>query len=373
MLEERKVLVYPFDRGFSPLVRYDDYLYRKARFNSLVSPSGFALAGHDAGYANGVQTGMLVSKDLEKAIEDNDIFLLANGHWNLNLRKKAIESMMRAASMHKEIWCTILLSDEELENIRESCRQNDTEFTYFYHPANENFVLDTKLSRLRRPKSAIIFVGEVMPGLDAYAIMLSLYKSFSNAGYRVCAVGDRSDCELFGIHSMPYFLRNSVGEDLKIYGFNQYICELEEKEESAVIIIQLPGALIKYNNQLINGGGVLSYIVSQALQPDYMVTCVPFDTNECNSFVSLSETFLYKFGFGIDFIHMSNARVDSVQSMIDALMIYDYPDVGIVTKELSKNNTDFGIPVCNILDNNHESLFLHAENKLTGYIPSVKW
>ena len=100
-------------------------------------------------------------------------------------------------------------------------------------------------------------------------------RAFRERGYRASGVLDRCYAGLFSLHPMPSFLKEGAEETDKIYRFNAYLKQLEQSERPDVLFVQLPGGMLKYNDQIPNDFGVYGYLISQAVQPDCFVLSVP--------------------------------------------------------------------------------------------------
>ena len=104
--------------------------------------------------------------------------------------------------------------------------------------------------------------------------------------------------------------------------------------------------------------GVIPYLISQAVQPDYVIACIPCGEVDGAKLLNLSESCKYRFGFEIDFFHMSNVHVDYNASVSNQSLSYDYLDFNMVAEIMAENH--FSIEICNVLDGNESFLFSHV-------------
>ena len=366
---KKRIMLYPYDRTSCPLVAYQD-LIEGASFNTLLSPRGWALVGRDAGYADGRRDlGIIVQNEnvFDSEINNNDILLIANGDWNDEIRNKALQYMISAVNQKKNIWCAMSLQEDELRQVRDCCSINGVDFQYFVQkliPDSDNNIASIP-ARLYKPKAAVVFVGEIVDGVNGFDIVLSLCNSFRKAGYKTTAIGNRTDCELMGIHSKPNFLDDDlINAKLKVNYFNNYIKYLVTDEQTDVIIIQLPDPLMRYDDIFTNGFGVVPYIISQAIEPDCTVVCLPYNKIDEEHLSKLSECYKYRFGFKVDFYHMSNVHIDYNDSLQRNKLACDYLDIGMVAKMINGRNDEGKIPLCNVLDGNDDVLFSHLLDTL---------
>ena len=362
---QKRILVYPYDRRFCPLVAYRDILGKTTFFNTLISPNGWGLTGKDAGYADSRRNlGIIVNNDdnINEDIKNNDIFLAASGDWNAGIREKALKYMHLAIDLKKDIWCAIKLSGDELLLMRDKCSAAKVNFRYFMPKlsAAVSKTIFEKPQKLYKPDAAVIFVTEVVDDTNGYDVLLSLYQSFKNAGHNVSAIGNRTDCELMGFHSMPEFITDAQSNAKQVIDyFNNYIKYILTTERSDVIIINIPDCLTKYDDILTCGYGVIPYLISQAVQPDYVIACIPCGEVDGAKLLNLSESCKYRFGFEIDFFHMSNVHVDYNASISKLGLSYDYLDFCMVEETIMECSSDNEITICNILDGNGDFAFRH--------------
>lgn len=318
--EYKKVAIYPYSDNFYAFVKHFNKYNTFLQVTELVSPTGWGINGKDAGVAyNKPEIGLKISDDIHQAIENCDILMVAECECNETFRKIIINDIITAIERRKEIICTMMLHEDELDIFH--LKSKSLEVSFHYSPGEVHWlalkdILYIKPKRLYFPKAPVIFVGELMDGLEGFDGVLAVTDYLKSQGYKTITIGAREYCEILGILSLPSFItQTTVSDNEKIIYFNNYIKYLDENEKPDLFVIQLPGAMMKYNDQFTNGFGVTPYLMSQAVQGDYFILSVQYDNIDTKFYNMLSETFTYRFGFGIDCIFMSNKMFDRQNSI----------------------------------------------------------
>lgn len=105
-----------------------------------------------------------------------------------------------------------------------------------------------------------------------FEIQLSIRENLQSKGYKISQIGSRNYCEFLGFHSFPGFMYNrNLSESEKIILFNNYIKRLENDENPDLIVIGIPGGIMKRNDTFTSYFGIFAYEISQAVTPDYVI------------------------------------------------------------------------------------------------------
>jgi peptide maturation system protein (TIGR04066 family) len=367
MEKSHKVLVYPFDIKFAPVLRHADIL-GNFEIAGLVSPSGWGLCRRDAGFADGGDDiGIIVNDNFEKSLDVSDTVLFVEPNRSLDFEKFIYPKILRAIKENKNIICNLKLEQDKLNELESIAKQKNIEFTYFsYEKVFNEKLIKVELYEIGVP---VIFILGMSERTNKFELQLSLKEKLLSTGYKVSLIASRDYCELFGIHSFPQFMFDtSVSESSKIRLFNRYVKTIELKENPDIIIIGVPGGIMPFNSQFTNEFGVTAFEVSQAIRPDIAILSVFYDEYNLEYFNMISNSLKYKFGYAIDFYNMSNSLIDWMTSKEDAEIQHmtvksDFTDV-----KVKKHRDDFGLPIYNTLNKKDiDSMAEIAINKLSGY------
>ncbi len=321
----QKVTIYPFNGDYIPFVKYLNKYSEILHVTELVAPTGWGLNWKDAGVIyNKPEVGLIVSDDLHRAMGNCDVLMIAENKLNENFHQIIINNIIATIESQKDIICTMKLPKNELEQLKQISTNFGVRFTYSPEETHWEYLRDTlyfqtlcALSRkLYTPRADVIFVGELIDGIDGFDVLLSVTDYLKSIGYKILTIGARDYCELIGLFSLPSFITQvNISDSEKIHTFNSYIKYLDEKEKPDIFVIQLPGGMMKYNDQFTNGFGVTPYLMSQAVQGDYFILSTQYDKIHTKFYYMLSNAFKYRFGFEIDCIHMSNTLIDIANSI----------------------------------------------------------
>ncbi len=342
MQKKMKALVYPFDKEFCPILRnkniLDDY-----DILAVISPNGWGYNGEDAGTLDGgLPVGVFVENDFWKYLEICDAVIFASSQNKLDFESNIYPKILDAIEAGKNVLCTLELEEQLLKNIVQLCRSKDIEFKYYNAVAD---ISDNKLLKgffIDKINVPVIFVLGISEGTNKFEVQLALRNNLQQKGYKVSQVGTRSYCELLGFHSFPKFMMNSkIPEKEKIILFNNYIKNIELNESPDVIIIGIPGGIMRFSDEFIGDFGILAYEVAQAIKPDTAVFCSIYEDFLPVYFEEIYKTVKYRLGFEVDCFTISNNKIDWNISRTNKAIKLIKLDTCIVNKKISQLNTAF--------------------------------
>jgi len=379
----KTIAVYPFSRAFLPYLTVPS-LFPNAVIRTLSAPNGFALTGKDAGYAdNRPAVGFVVQPEAVLTGVQDDVLLVPNGEWaddmpaeNLvhgdewmpRLHQKCLRFMEAYADAGKEIWCAMKLTADEKTAVSARCAAAGSEFSYLYHEPDNLREYD-EAERLYTPEAAVLFVGEITPDTNAFEIALGLHQEFMQNGFCSALLSAQEPYTIANVWRFPDSLFLAADEAQKVYDINSRLKDIEETAAPDVIIVCLPGALMKFDNQFTNGFGVKPYLISQAVSADYAVVCVQHEYYNAAFYDTIHDLLLQRFGIPVRFFHTSNIRMDIQASQERGNLRFNYFDYQTAQNAIAKVVHDpdtVKVPVCNVLNGNQSRLFRHVLAHLLG-------
>ncbi|AEY65014.1 TIGR04066 family peptide maturation system protein [Clostridium sp. BNL1100] len=369
-MKNQKVLIYPYDSGFTPLLRHKQFL-DSFEITSLVSPGGWGLTGRDAGDADkSGRIGINVTADFDEALELCDIVMIVDSEKYLDFQKYMMPKVFSAVDHGKDIIITTQLRDADFNTISKKCKEAGVNFKYFNYPEEHRKfpVINVENEFLYNINTPVVFVLGIGERTSKFEIQLSLREKFCNEGYRVSQIGTRGYCELLGFHSFPEFMFNGTfPETNKIVFFNHLIKKIEDEEHPDVIIIGIPGGIMPFNNRLTNKFGILAYEVSQALPSDSAIFSCHYAEYDNNYFKGLSDLVKYKLGFEVSCYNISNVMFDWTNSKQENKIIYTTLDSTFIGEKIIKY-AESDLPVFNAQNTDSAgNMSEHIINKLADY------
>lgn len=129
-------------------------------------------------------------------------------------------------------------------------------------------------SMLYEIKCPVITVLTQGSHTNQFAVELALRRYFTKSGYRVSQIGSNDASLFFGFSGTPDYLHGNSNTQDKIISFNHHMKSLVEHEDAELLIIGIPDAIMKYNNQFLQGLGILPYIMCTSVRSDFSVLCM---------------------------------------------------------------------------------------------------
>lgn len=347
--EKKKAMIYPYGLEFAPVVRHSSLMQNYIP-HKIVSPNGWAYSGKDVAIADrGDEIGILVTNEFDTALDECDTLIIADCKANEKFKPIILDRVYSAISKKKNIVNTYNFSNEEIDIIKIKCDEECVEFKNLSNPKIEDIsLLNNKNLKHQEFSTPIIFVAGMLEGCCKFEVQLSLMENFLKRGYKVSHVGTRNYCELLGIHSFPQFMfSTNISDTKKVLLFNHYIKHIEITEKPDIIIIGIPGEIMPFYNEFRENYGIMAYLVSQAVRPDYAILNILFDNIELSYLERLSLSTRYRLGFNIDIFNITNIQFDKNNSEEMKRKIFNYLDSNFVEEVKQKNKMS---PVYNSLN-----------------------
>ena len=342
--KKRRALLCTYNLNNYVLIRYRELL-KDYEIIGIDIPENKFYKNRDWAYLYmGDDTGKTFS---EKRFGDYEVVILGDGtqKYNFSFLTKQIVKFSEAG---KDICMLYRLSEEHRKIIMEICSDNSVHF-YMHTGMKLDFskieIDDKKIYEMSVPVIMVTGITEQAKKLDC---VLSIKSSFENNGYKVGAIGNKNFSDLFGIYAFPEFMYGDMREDKKILYFNTICKNIEHFEKPDVFIIGVPGGMISYNSTFTNFFGILPYEISQAVDPDHIVTIIPYGEYDDHFINEISRMVEYKFGCGNISYGMTNCFIDLNSSKQENKIQY----CNLRSEDVKKKTLKVGVEkIFNILSN----------------------
>jgi peptide maturation system protein (TIGR04066 family) len=355
MKRNERLLVYPYDIEFTPVLRHKDLL-KGYEINALIAPNGWGMSGLDASCADcGNNIGIVISSDFDRALECCDTVLFNQSGTGLDFKKPVYPRMIKSVQLKKNIICTLKLEPDVHKEMEYECEKNGVYFKSFNDYVCSNIPKSPESEEIFQLDTPLIYVLGTTERTHKFEIQLTLREQLLQTGYKISQVGTRPYSEMLGFHSFPQFMFScSIAESANVTLFNHFVKQIELNEKPDVIIVGIPGAIMPFNNKITNRFGILAYEASLGVKPDAAVLSVLDDDYKKEYFELMSKTVKYKFGFDIDCFNISNVQFDSNNSAFSRAMVYTTLDSAFADKRI-ENFSAFNFSLYNILNKNSSS------------------
>lgn len=380
---KKKVLIYPFSNKFFPVMKAMINKADEYEIVSVVTPKTWFLARENddvSKFNNSDPLGIAISNDFEEEIKKCDTVIIADCNNEKLIYSHIIQKIKTSIELNKNIICCFKLDDKDVLEINELCKRSTIKFEYLNEADKSDEAIDilkkqivNNCTKIYKPDSTVIFVGKLLDELESTFSLVSISENYKKEGYNVVTISLNSNCKILDYLSFPNFMfESNTPIEEKIFMFNFFIKQIEIEYKPDLIIVQLPGGMLKYSDIITNGFGIYPYLISQALSSDYFVLVTPLDETDKEFFEKISECFWHRFGFKIDAVNMLNAALDIDDSIERHKVILNYLPAQNADKIISKKFVDSNIPVFNPLNNTDcEKMFRESISTLTKYVSIV--
>ena len=327
---KKKILVYPYDGEFSPVLRHSEMMTM---------------------YNGGDKLNININNDFEGLLPLCDAVLFSESERSLDFDKFILPKIVKAAEQGKDILYLRKIEEEKRDRLKELCKKYNVSFTSCDDFENTYYEHDLDDFNLQKIDTPVIFIAGLYERTQKFEIQLSLREAFISLGYKVSQVGSRNYCELLGFHSFPKFMYSpSKAEDKKILSFNHFLKDMENKEKPDVIIVGIPGNIMRLNDTFTGRFGTMAYEVSQAVTPDASIMSTLYEDFEPEYFKKIATLIKYKLGFNISCFNLSNIKFDWAVAEQSSRESYLLLDSSFIEKKKIKFNM-LKTPVFNTLNN----------------------
>lgn len=342
-MNKRKLLLYPYDITSLHFLQYSE-VFTNNLIVEVVSPAGWGYVGKDAGDSVGIRTGVMVTNDFDAALSKVDGILLVESIYELDEDTFSF-SIQKALEVKKEVITARKFERELLEKYR-----HDISNLYTQEKINIQVKADkTLVNRIKKPIVVVMGSGDRCNKFDIQLIVRDIFMRY---GYNVTQIGSKGFSNYYGFYSFPEFVFDkNIDLSEKVIQFNHYISYLDKSETSDVIILGVPGGISPYDEKYNNGFGEINYIVSNAINADYVIFSSIFTDYAQKYFTSLPEILKYKFNYELDSVFLSNAYVNWDATNDLQSLIYTTLDKTFVSDAATN------IGVYSIYDDSHVSAF----------------
>lgn len=354
------VALYPFSAQLLPVVKLFGQLQDKYTLRRLVSHPGFGLTGQDAGYArNHPHIGITVEDILDPADPAWDVLLLAQTPGSGAVDNSRLETVAEhALQSSKSVLYLTDGSTEVPEGISSLAKTYPSMAIHNGRIKSTGFSLsDDAYKDVSVP---IVLVGGLVEEADTLEVLLRLTALLRADGFQATAIANNPVGQLFGLHTLGHITsRKDMTEVKKILELNRFVRKLEALERPHVVLIEAPDAVLRYNDFAPNGFGIYTYMLCQAVRPDYFICCVPFEMAVGPFLDAISSDFEHRLGTPVHAAHVSNLIVDAMDIVQTRSISYAHADLAAVQEQIAIHGQSSSIPLVDVVSNGAEGLCAH--------------
>lgn len=359
MMVRIPVAIYPFCAEILPLVKVFDIIQETFILKQLVSPSGFGLAGHDAGYAcNHPDVGITVTDEFDYKDGEWTTLLLIEPIMIKEEADYSYEEIIHGATFHGKRIIFVSASKQYDDKINEliKLRQDDMiELISYVRDETPEYGIERRFHDVEVP---VILVGGLLEEADTFEVLLKLAEKLKSENMNPLVITKHPMGEVLGLHNINHIWNNSdYTEAEKISTINLHVNNLVKEKRPEVVLVEAPDAVLRYNDYATNGFGIRTYMFCQACSPDRFICCVPFELAVDDYLNAISIKFEETRGISITSVHASNVLVDVQGLMQKKRISIIYNNINFVKEKILKERTPSQIPIHSVILNGIDGMY----------------
>lgn len=316
-------ILYPYSAESSCIARYSQL----TNYNIIMAvvPGYIPDTCKDISYFDKLRKSDIpVNNEFEESMQNCDVIIWAPYNYKDidDYFNKVVNQMMDAMRMGRDIVCMQTLSKPIKERFELQAKDYGVRFDYYtYH--NYNYKLK-ELSELQQIDTPIVTILGSTENIDKFHTQLFVRDALLSSGYKISQIGSKNYSDFFGISPFPSFMfDNNISDKQKILNFNSFLKDIELSQKPEIIVIGIPGELMKYNDRFNFNFGVMPYLSSCACTSDFTILNIGSEPINREYLTNIENILHYRFGYTLDCLFMSNKRFNQ-----DSLKI-DYGDLEI--------------------------------------------
>lgn len=304
------ILIFPVSKSAIPIVSTFHSFFPNQQFVLATLP-GTALANHDFSFAdNRSHTGWIVSENFNAALCNVDALLIPPGNITDPIHAETANIIRTAIKLKKAVTCCCTLDDDLLSDIQVLATEHRTHFSYY--GSNHERVIPPNIhnSFFFESSVPVVMVCGLIEESNVFEIFLKLVAEAKRKGLNPLAFSSNYYVQALGLHNYP-LPPNGLSESDKITYFNRFLEQLFYLDSPDIIIFHAPDPILRFSTRFPNGYGILTYMLTQAVRPDFAICCLQSYAGNIEKLVEhISRDTRSRLGFPINYFHLSNAAVD---------------------------------------------------------------
>lgn len=352
---KKKLAIYPFSEELMPILRHQNKI-RNYELTYAIIPKGWE--SHDESRKQYMKYFCPEEKFYsENIINSIDAILLCKPVFQNDL-SMYIRITDLAEKYNKQIMYVY-----ELE--REITKQNKKHWVCL-KPEQVDTPQNSELFSIDVPVIMIFGLGE---NCEKWDVQLGLYDYFIQKGYNASLISSNGISQIMGLHNFPSCLDSpELTFSQQVKSLNAFIKKIELEEKPNLIILGVPGGIIKYSPTVPTGYGYLPFLISNATLPDISILSLYCGEYGAEHVKKIQSACFYRFSAKVNYFHISkkvcNYDLETKQ------MNYYSVDNPYLTEKIIRPQEN--LPAFNILDEqSREKVFENIMKELQNNIAAV--
>ena len=308
---KKRIAFFPVFADTLPIIRYYGRYRSDVEIVELISPPGSCVCGKDAGFLDNREPIGMTVKSPDEANPDlwDELYILC--HDVLGLEENEVQE-----KLYNPMLSIAQSSNKSVRTVSSN--------TIDIKASGTNSRKYKRQGVLAPIKKYMVFVGGVIGEANSFEVFLNLYGELRR-NLKVAALSTSENAEICDIVSLFNLVQErSLFEAEKVFAINNAISNAIKETDADLVLIHVEEAMMSFSNSLTNGFGIVPYMFSQIVSPDFSICCLPCDCTDPEFITEFAQGLEGRFSFSPDVWHISNALLDhSVASEVqDANAIY---------------------------------------------------
>lgn len=215
----------------------------------------------------------------------------------------------------------------------------------------------------------VVMVFGLGENCEKWDIQLGLYDYFTQKGYKATLISSNMISRIMGLRTLPACLDSpGLTFSQQVKSLNAFIKKVELEEKPNLIILGVPGGIMKYSKSVPNGYGYLPFLISNATVPDVSILSLYCGEYGQEHIKEVKSSCFYRFGARVNYFHISQ-KVFNYDFETKRINYYSVDVPYLIEKIIRPREA---MPAFNILDEqSREKVFESIMKELQSNIASI--
>ncbi|MGN0616993.1 hypothetical protein [Ruminococcus flavefaciens] len=307
-----------------------------------------------------------VDTDFRASLDECDTVIICDYKSIRSMYNDIISKINISLECGKNVICCAELKYDDLKIAKDIADEKKLKFEYRkrwdYH----------EVKCYEKQESVIIGIGSLFSAVNTDIIFCNIIKKLNECGYKTVGIGTNSNNMLIDCYTLPKQIFTSTkSSDDKVLYLNDFINDVELRKCPDIIVLQFPGGMSNYAEEVLDGYTLDAYTLSQAVSVDYFILSIPVNVLDPDQLPELDTQYKYKYNFPVDAFAISN-------SAVDASLSFDSGCVEITTvrndysSAYKEKCSDLeGYFICELNENDQEALISDFIDKVSSNVEEL--
>ncbi|MBR3667766.1 MAG: hypothetical protein IKN66_11525 [Ruminococcus sp.] len=292
-------IIYPCSNELIPFIDYIDKIDNDLHIVKAVCPVVCRSMVSD-------ELGCDISTDFDASLEICDTVIICDYKNIGSMYKDVVKKIILSLEKNKNVICCAELHENDLKKACSLAKEKNLVFrckNKYEFPEVADFYM--------KQESVVIGIGSMFSPLNTDKLYCDLIRHLNESGYKTVGIGTSNNNMLINSYTLPKeIFRSSKSNDEKVFFLNNFINDIELLKCPDIIVVQFPGGMSNFAEEVLDGYTIDAYTFSQAVSVDYFILGIPVNVVTPDHLSELDTEYKYKYNCPIDAFAVSNSVVD---------------------------------------------------------------